>query len=347
MAVKVAGSGSPSNPAGRRRGDVPAEIERDRWGRPLIPQPDGRLLPYTRASSLGGVLEDQYGLGRWRMRQAVWGLSRRSDLHLAVQAIRTTDQGGDRDRLDKLAEQALEAAESSAKATVGTALHALSERVDAGEEIPHVTGEARAALDAYVELTREFAILATETFVVCDDHQVAGTFDRLVAPMVTMQTPCGGQIAAGEPLIGDLKTSGTADYFGIKFAVQLAEYAHGVPFTIDAGRLDWSVFTGSHPLPHPRWGLIVHVPSGNPDAAGLYWVDLAAGRELSDLAIRVRDERKRKDLVMRAEVPTASVDHVVELIRRAPSKAVAREIWKMYRDIWTPEFTEMVEQLPA
>src|SRR6478609_1525093 len=104
MAVKVAGS-NPSNPAGRRRGDVPAEIDRDRWGRPLIPQPDGRKLPYTRASSLGGVLEDQYGLGRWRARQVAWGLSRRADLHLAVQAVRTPDAFGDKDKLDKLAEQ--------------------------------------------------------------------------------------------------------------------------------------------------------------------------------------------------------------------------------------------------
>ena len=337
MAVKVAGS-NPSNPAGRRRGDVPAEIDRDRWGRPLIPQLDGRKLPYTRASSLGGVLEDQYGLGRWRARQVAWGLSRRADLHLAVQAVRTPDAFGDKDKLDKLAEQALEAAESSAKATVGTALHALSERVDAGESIPHVTGEARAALDVYLELTSGFTKLDTEAFVVCDEHQVAGTFDRVLAPLSPMTAPDGTPVGTDRPLIGDLKTSGTADYFGIKFAVQLAEYSHGVPFDIVEGRTPWR-----WPI-RQDWGLIVHVPSGNPDAAGLYWVDLQAGRELSDLAIRVRDERKRKDLVVPAEVPSSPPDLLA--ILRDPTTTVeqARELYARHTQdgTWTDEHMAVV-----
>lgn len=337
---KKAGDAGPTNPTAKRNPatDVPEEIARDRWGRPLIvPASGGRAVPYTRASTLGGTLEDQYGLGQWRMRQVAFGISRRKDLHLAAQALRSCDGADDKRELGKIADAALEAAESSAAATIGTAIHALSEHVDRGEDIGHVTGEARDALDAYVSLTDGFDKLAIETFIVCDEHRVAGTFDRLLAPRGPMLAPDGSRIEAGTPLIGDLKTSGTSDYFGIKFAVQLAEYAHGVPYR-DGARVGWPSVA-----PHAKWGLIVHVPTGNPAGSGLHWVDLESGRELSELAIAVRAQRSRRDLVVPSSPPAMpdalTATGLTAMIAAVPSREALDDLWRSHKGMWNDVHT--------
>jgi hypothetical protein len=348
MPVK-AGESTPTNPTGARlpTTDVPDAISRDRWGRPLIEPASGsgKATAYTRASTIGGVLEDQYGLGQWRMRQVAYGLSRRRDLLLAVQALKSADGADDKRELGKLADLALEAAESSAAATIGTAIHALSERVDRGEDVGHVDGEARDALDAYLALTEGFAMAASETFTVCDEHRVAGTFDRLLIPKGPMLAPDGTRIEAGTPLIGDLKTSGTAAYFGIKFAVQLAEYAHGVPYLPGVGRMPWASLS-DHGSPHPEWGLIVHVPTGNPAGSGLHWVDLASGRELTDLAVAVKEQRARKDLVVPASGPSLpdplTSRGLLSLVKAADSREAIDRLWRPNRKngLWTDEHTE-------
>ena len=313
---------APQNPRGKKR-DPFKDFERvgGKDNRPRIPPPgkSGReslseLIKadaYTRASSLGETLESQFGLGQWRMRQVAFGMGRRKDLYIAASSLRGND-GPNKDALEKIAEQCMEAAESSAGATIGTAIHALREQHDEGANLDHVSGEVREALDKWVELTAGFKILASEAKTVCDTHRVAGTFDVLLELLGPMTTPDGEILPAGTVVIGDLKTSGTSDYFGCKFAVQLAEYAHGVPFDVESyGRMTWGQLVHGPVAgaldedlrPHAKWALVIHIPTDNPDGAGLHWVDVEAGAELSELAIVVRRQRSRKDLVVKAELP--------------------------------------------
>jgi hypothetical protein len=348
---------APANPQHRREGDLPQEIPRDRWGRPKIILPgdeskDAALgKAYTRASTLGGVLEDQTNLGEWKKRVVAYGLARRRDLILAAASVPTWDGLDDKKRLAEIAEQAMQSAEAGAAATIGTAIHALADRLDMGEEIPDV-GEDRYALDAYAELRRHFTVHAIEIFTVCDELEVAGTADRVLSPLGIMTAPDGTKIRPEDRLIDDLKTSSTAQYFGIKFAVQLAVYAHGIPYEHGKGRLDWP----DGRRPRQDWGLIMHVPSGG-SAAQLHWVNLQLGWELARLAVSVREWRRRKDLVVPAELPRPDfAEHgesgeQVGLLRRIEEEPLGADLrdrltalWRQHARVWTDQHTKAVEK---
>jgi hypothetical protein len=339
----------PRNPTGRRAGEAPLEIPRDRWGRPLITPPDGgKPRPYTRASTLGSTLEDQTNLGEWKKRVVAYGLARRRDLILAAASIQTWDGPTDKRALADIAEQAMQHAEAGAAATIGTALHALTERLDRGEPIPDV-GEDRYALDAYSELMAHFTVRAIESFIVCDDHEVAGTFDRLVSPRAEMKAPDGTRIGPDESIVADIKTAATNAWFGLKFACQISEYSHGTPYLPESGRTQWP----EGKIPNQSWGLIIHVPSGG-NSADLHWVDLQAGRQLSDLAVTVREWRKRKELVVPAEAPRIELgpevepDPLLAQVDAVPADANMRQafkdLWKANASHWTPELTSRVQE---
>lgn len=292
---------------------APTEIQipRDRWGHPLItPADGGEPEPYTRASSLGGVLEDQKFLTLWKQRMTAVGVAAREDLILSVNAHRD-----DKKQLNSLVKQAMEAAESGARATIGTSMHTYAELVDRGQDPGYIPDRFAADLAAYRDLTEPlFEHVAIEQFCVCDELKVAGTPDRVSRLRKPMRAPTG-LLPAGSVLIVDEKTSSSMDWGGIKFAVQLAVYAHGAAYDPSSGKRE--------PWPGPAradWGLIVHCPAGSGTAA-LWWVNLTAGWELAKLAFQVRDARKRKDLLL-PEVPD-----FIELARNAVTVDVLNEIW--------------------
>lgn len=354
---KQAGAAAPGNPTGAKRDEF-EDFERDQWQRPRIPArgTSGRAnLPkagYTRSSTLGSTLEDQFNLGEWKAGQAVYGLSRSKSLHLSAQAVERPDGEVCKKQLREIAKKAQDVAESGALATIGTAIHALSERVDRGDAIPHIEGEAREALDAWTSITAGFHKIATEAKVVCHEHKVAGTFDRLFVTLGPMTTPDGERLPAGTIILADLKTSSTAAYFGLKFAVQLAEYAHGDPFDLQTyGCMPWEWLTKGvvdvtrgDARPHPKWALIVHVPTGNPAGAGLYWVDIESGRDLSALAIAVREQRSRTDLVVPASAPAIptvlSAVGLKSAIMGTQDKAALDTLWRSHKGVWNDLHTE-------
>lgn len=329
---------SPANPLHRRAGDIPENVPRDRWGRPEIVLPGGGAKAYTRASTLGGALEDQTGLGEWKKRVVAYGLARRRDLILAAASCESWDHPDDKKRLADIAEQAMQHAEANAAATIGTALHALTDRLDRGQDIPDV-GEDRHALDAYQATMRHFTVHAIETFIVCDELETAGTTDRVLSPLGIMTAPDGTRFAAHHRLIDDTKTAATDFFFGIKFAVQLAVYARGVPYQHGKGRLEWP----DGIAPRTDWGLIMHVPSGG-SVAKPYWVNLTLGWELARLAVEVREWRKNKGLVVAADLP---ID-LLGLIESQPAGPGMRPtfemLWSQYASEWRPEHTEAVKR---
>jgi hypothetical protein len=244
---------------------VKSDVPRDRWGRPLIvPAEGGRPKPYRRWSSYGDVLEDRYNLERWKVRMAALGLADRTDLLLAVAAHRE-----DKDRLNEVCEQAIEAAKASAAATTGTALHALSELVDRGEQLPALPDSARADLEAYRETMRQVEVVASEQFVVCDEVEAAGSFDRVLR-------------INGVNYIGDLKT-GSIKWGLEKIAVQLAGYSRSAIYDIPTGqRTPLNVDQNN--------ALVVHLPQGEAKCE-LVWVNIAAGWRGVQLAQAVRQYR--------------------------------------------------------
>lgn len=250
------------------------EINRDRYGRPLVIPPDGgNPTPYTRATTIAGTLEDAHALTKWKQRQTAIGLADRPDLLTAVTAHRS-----DKQRLDDLCEQAMEASQSSAKATLGSAVHSLTEQLDRGDELPQVSGDVAADLAAYQQATEPLEVVAIEQFTVLDDYQIAGTADRIV------EWPRG----PGQRFIADLKT-GSIKYGVQKIAAQLAIYARGQAYDIATG--------ARAPLPdvHQTAGLIIHLPAGEGQCQ-LHWVNLARGWHGVELALQVRAWRKEKGL---------------------------------------------------
>lgn len=306
--------------------DTPTtEVKRDRWGRPLInPAGGGKPTGYTRASSLGSALEDNYGLTLWKQRMTAIGVASRRDLVLAANADRD-----DKDKLNKVVQQAMEAAASSARASIGSSMHTYAEMVDRGQDPGYIPDEFAADLAAYRALTEPlFEHLAIEQFCVCDELRVAGTPDRVSRLRHPMTAPDGTELPTGSVIITDEKTSGSMNFGGIKFAVQLAVYAHGDAYDPATG--DRTPWPGP---PRTDWGVIVHCPAGE-GTASLYWVNLTAGWHLAQMSVEVRKQRTRKDLVVQADTVTASsgttfdpTPDYLELAHNATSVPALEQVW--------------------
>lgn len=264
-------------------GDAAELIPRDRWGRPQIKQADGKLKAYQRCTTFVGPLEDTSNLTKWKMRQALKGVMSRPALQMAVASSLDDDR-----KLNKIAEDCLDAAGSSDKATLGTALHKFTEDYDNHLDISAMPPLFRPDLDAYAKATSIFEMAAIEQFVVVDELAVAGTADRIIKYQ-------------GQYFIGDVKT-GSIEYGMGKICMQLATYAHGKAYNPETGeRIDL-------PPVSQTAGIIIHLPAGT-GTCELVWCDLAAGwSACTDLAVGVQAWRKRKDLFKKFTAPAAQVE---------------------------------------
>jgi hypothetical protein len=244
------------------------EIARDRYGRPLvIPPGGGRPIPYTRCTTFVGVLEDTSNLTKWKQRMTAIGLTLRPDLALAVAAHRA-----DKSKLNKIVDEAMEAASSSAAATTGTALHAFTEQHDRGEEIGALPSAYEADLDAYTWATAPLKPIHIEQFTVHDGLQVAGTPDRVVEHKNALY-------------IADVKT-GSIEWGMGKIAMQLAVYANSLLYDVATGeRAALDVDTSR--------ALVIHLPAGQ-GRCDLVWVDIAEGWRAVQVAAEVRKHRQHK-----------------------------------------------------
>lgn len=295
----------PEPQSAEREDDPPADVPRDQWERPLIVTADGRdVVAYIRASKYGKLIEDYYTLHRWDERNIVWGLSR--GRHLVVRAQGVAEQTG-RDAvttLQDIAERAKVIAGADAGALTGTGLHKLSERRDAGHDLSYLDPMTTACLDAYTALLAPFEVLASETFVVCDELGGAGSFDRVVRLRFPIRWPDGIVWPAGMIVVIDVKTGKITSmpYWACDFTVQQLIYATGVPYlpgitVLDDpnkrsagnvaavrdqpgvnGRITWDDI-GVPGGPSQEWALICHVPALDPSKAHWERVNLTTARE--------------------------------------------------------------------
>lgn len=311
-----------------------AKVPRDRWGRPMIAK-GSKVMAYTRATTFAGTVEDMFGLGMWQQRMVAIGLAKRPDLLLSVSA-----HADDKDELNRIVDSAREAAAASAAATTGSALHKLAERYDQGQlTLDQIPQSNRADLTAYAEATVPLTMHGIEQFVVIDDLQVAGTFDRIVE-------------YDGQRYVADIKT-GSIDYGVGKMAVQLALYSRGQLY--EHGKLARGATNVSQSA-----GIIIHLPAGQ-GRCDLYWIDLTAGWEAAQLCEQVRIWRKRKGLLATAsfgaavlEAPSVTEQEAVnvvsqsfdvvtldDLINAASSTTELETLWSDHRDEWTDKHTRL------
>lgn len=262
------------------------EIERDRFDRPLIVPPDGGgPVPYQRVSSYGDVLDDTFNLRKWGERHVALGLVDRPDLLNQVAANRTeelssTDEKKRKSAINKLCDEAKEAAGVSKSANTGTALHKITERIDRGEDVPVMPDPYQGDVVAFTNATMMLEPVSVERFLVCDELKAAGTTDRLY------------RIGDTDVLtIGDTKTGKSLAFGATKIAVQLAIYSRSVGYDPATG--ERTILN----IDQDR-GMIVHLPAGT-GTCELLWIDIRRGWDLALLSRDVRESRKvgKKDLI--------------------------------------------------
>lgn len=276
-----------------------------RWG--WYKDHEGR--EWRRATTLVKKVEtDSYYLEEWKKRQVLIGAAKRDDIVLAVKALGDQPALGWTDKQKKQfgewAEQCMTAAGSDTGRILGTAVHDLTERVDRGEPIDDVCrglpDQAAAGLRAYAKL-RElngWKSIEIERTVVCDELEVAGSFDRIdVVPGLGDLLGTGGcqhrhTHASDEDLavIVDVKTEGNPLLNGLHIGPQLAIYSRAKRMWIPGGL---GGLADPHYVPAPcvrqDVAIIVHVRDGK---AIPYFVDLTAGWEAAQAAARQIEREK-------------------------------------------------------
>lgn len=311
-------------------------IKRDRWGRPLIVQPDtGELVAYTRASSVGKAIEDTYYLSLWQQRQVLRGVVAEPTLALDAESAGAEPDRGDaaaykawKVALDEVVERAHVAAKSQERADLGTYMHTCFEAAALGNPMPEIPKGCERDVPAWQKATAGWRWLALERFVVNDLWQVAGTLDALILREVD-----DGYVVQ----VGDWKTGRTLDFAGLGYTAQIAAYADSQMYDPETGEratlLSLAVDAGIDPGKvrlDTTTALLVHVPAGE-GRCDIYDVPLEQGRAAVSLAMDVRAMRSasKKWLTLRDRheipapdvVPNTSdpVDQVADRIAAATS----------------------------
>lgn len=257
-------------------------ILRDRWGRPLIiPPGGGDPVPYTRVSTMAKALDDTSNLMAWKQRVTAVGLARRPDLRTRLAGIIASNPDdpvggpGKRD-LNAVCAEAAEAGGAGAAASAGTGIHELTEAIDRGTDPDDLLIDDSLAgrLRQYADAMREFEVLDIETFVVNDQVQAAGTFDRLV------------RCPDGKVRVADLKTGAHDANYPLGVATQIAIYAMGQRYDPATGAR-----SPLHPDLSTSTGLLIHLPQKG-DGCHIYTLDLEAGWQAATTAARVHAIRK-------------------------------------------------------
>lgn len=316
---------------------------RDQSGRPmLIPRgcvvDDYNRVSYTRASSLGDILEEFSYLWKWKMRGLAVGLAKRLDLvRLASSETYTcgfaenvTANRESGRRVDAIIERALEEAGIAEKADYGTAIHA---RTEPGNDEIDVDEKQAADVASCWDLWAELGVvnIGTEIFTANDNLRSAGTFDHL------SYVPGYGII------VTDKKTSSKAK---ATYDIQLASYADGEvydPYTDERQTLEEYVAArGWNPtLINREVGLIWWVKGGKTQAR---FLDLKAGLQGARTAAWVRDNRRTlgtaPDVTNKIrQTVSEERDALLRLIEDCPTVDHIGALWNDLRcqAIWTED----------
>jgi replicative DNA helicase len=157
-------------------------VERDGFGRYRLVHPvTGKKQAWQRCTTFSKMLEDTFGLGVWQQRMVAKGLALRPDL---LDVVATLEVKRDAEQLNRLLEQAKDAAGQKVAANQGTVCHKHTEDVDRGDSLDDVPPRYRADVTAYVKAIRDAGITIVpeliERITAVPDLGVGGTLDRVV-----------------------------------------------------------------------------------------------------------------------------------------------------------------------
>lgn len=287
--------------------DVSEEkIKRDRYGRYIIPDPEtGKERSWTRATTWAKTISDTYRLHKWQERMVATGLVMRPDLHAQASfAIQRADRDNIRDELDKICEEAKNAAGSKVGANLGTALHGFTEKRDRGEEIRSLPDLLRSSVDSYSAALDRHHMFALpdgiERVIIVPELGVAGRLDRIM----TNTAAVGKWDEPGAKFIGDVKTAANIGYSWMEVSIQLAIYAHAA--------FIWNQYEEKfEPFPEVDQdeAIVMHMPvpeSANAGYTDLYRINIRQGWEYALLAGQIRKARADKSLAFRLGEPVTS-----------------------------------------
>lgn len=270
------------------------KIDRDTWGRYKLPDLDtGQIRAWRRATTLARTMTDEFTLNQWKQRKILEGIVRRQDLFALAAATEPEEFGV----LNKIADQAADAAEANAGANNGTALHKFVQRLDLGINTM-CPPWLQAYVDAY-ELGMQQHRLKTrpeyiERIVVNGSVQIAGQFDRIVFD------PTDFDRIVFDPTdnvlkIADLKTAklDSIQYAWLEIAIQLSCYAYADKVWDFATQryIDMAEFA---PGLDKTTALVLHLPNDVPERQAnliVYEIDLVRGWECAQIALQIHDRR--------------------------------------------------------
>ena len=304
----------------------------------LPPEPKAPTAKrYTRSSTLGKVLEEQSALGKWQQRMTLTGAALKPHIMLNV-----SQNLGDKDRLNALAEEAFVASGANDRREAGTGLHKLTENYDRGLDLGHFPPQYLTDLEAYKRVTAGWVYTDIEVFVVNDQLETAGTFDRLrlvLPPKRSRRKP--------KLRIVDLKTGASADFGQLGWAVQLAVYATGERYDAVTGerRPLGVVLEGPHAGEYEvdlDVAEVVHLPLGE-GRAQVYEVDIRSGRTAAGLAKSVKALRNdaRKWVTPASHTAEPYEPDLSDLIAAAPSVEALTALWGARSSEFTPELVQL------
>jgi hypothetical protein len=263
---------------------------------------NGKHKGVTRTTTFNKSASDRTALTDWNKRNVLAGASLRPDLVLKAHGL---DVKKDAKALNAIVAELEEAAGAKVSASIGTAVHKLTERLDRGEitlaQVPeayrrHLTAYRDALAAAGLEVVPE---LIERTVFFQYFGGVAGSFDRVLYHR-----------ASNTYLMGDLKTGENLEYGWDEIETQEFVYATGYN---QFGTYVWDMTVEcdekGYPLTEPQdyWeppkfqlsmeeGIVMHLPvqGENAGTCTILRTDLKRGRDHALLCGQVREGRKAK-----------------------------------------------------
>jgi len=203
-------------------------------GTPFVFPPEGeKRTRYSRSSGAGNILDDESNLTDWKLRTVVFGAAQRPELMAAASVL---DADADKKALRDIAEQCLVAGKGERRAVIGTAVHAMFDHLDRGDDwTPPPNFED--LCNAYVATLEDWGLIPEEIEIHCinDEWKLAGTLDRRYRTTKTLVAPDGTIIPIGSYIVGDIKTGRELEYASGSYVTQLAAYVDSVRYNVVEG----------------------------------------------------------------------------------------------------------------
>ena len=320
----------------RRANGAPLVSRIDENGNPIE---EGKTWRYSRPSGYAKPLDDQEALTQWKIDVACKGVADSPSIQAEWLAVDITNEfKPDRKRLR---EKAIERGRGTESADIGTALHAMTHRIERPDDDFLAPEPYVESIEAYLEALEEFGLTSEmiEFHTVNDEYRTAGTADRLYLltkdiDIFDLDGNYLETLKAGTRVIGDLKTGAKLDFSLRGYVVQMALYAQGVLYDVDTNRrLDT-------PEINQSYALLVHMPAADPGKVELIWTSIEVGNKGAWVASLVKEWKRMKEseFCFVGQPSEATIEAAVEAIEEAFPGTVEVDLTE-----WVASMTDFIQ----